>query len=158
MEFLSWLEASRVGLWVAESEWGYPVILTCHALGMVCVVGIVLAFDLRVLGYARLIPLQWFRTLLVPARIGAVLSIVSGLLLFSAAATRFIVKPAFLLKIALIIAGGIATWWLMRRYFAPDANGAGASAVTSAPERWVGALSIVFWLGSLVAGRLIAYT
>ena len=57
MELLIWLETSGVATWVNESLWGYPIVLTSHAIGMAIVVGMVTVIDLRILGYAKRIPL-----------------------------------------------------------------------------------------------------
>src|SRR5712675_533939 len=40
MEFLAWLEQTDASVWLRESDWGHPIILCFHAVGMGMVVGI----------------------------------------------------------------------------------------------------------------------
>ncbi|HJL93136.1 MAG TPA: hypothetical protein QGF04_05060, partial [Woeseiaceae bacterium] len=45
-----WLEYSSLSIWVGESLWGYPIMLSLHAIGLAIVVGIFTMFNFRVLG------------------------------------------------------------------------------------------------------------
>jgi hypothetical protein len=155
--FLLGLQDSLLAIWVRESDWGYPIVSTCHAVGMAMVVGPVLAFDLRVLGFARKIPLDWFAVLFAIAWTGFAINFVSGILLFMTNATVFIGKWAFQLKILLIIAAGIATWLLTGR-LAAEASRVATDAIPSQRNSVTALLSVAFWLGAIVAGRIIAYT
>jgi len=57
----------------------------------------------------------------------------------------------------LIILGGLNAALLGRRVFREAA--AGAPALQPATStKWIAASSLVFWLGAVCAGRLIAYT
>jgi len=156
MGFLEWLQNSRVGLWISESDWGYPIVLNGHAVGMAIVVGVVLMFCVRVLGYNKSLPATVFEKLLVVAWLGFALNAATGVLLFLGKAQQFIVNPAFLIKIGLIVCGGVSVWLLTRMF---DQNPAWAQE-NDMPSRAkiVAAFVIVFWLGAIVAGRLIGYT
>jgi len=57
MEFLLRLQESSFGLWVAESIWAYPIILTLHTVGLALLVGPSAFLDLRVLGAGSRVPL-----------------------------------------------------------------------------------------------------
>lgn len=156
MNLLPWLHESALGIWVRESEWGYPIVLTSHAIGMAVIVGSVLMFDLRVLGYARQMTLKWFEQIYTLAWIGFGVNAISGFCLFAGDPEKFIFSRAFQIKIALIAAGGISVWVLSRQLedpqnVSPDGATAGAARITAL-------LSLLFWLGAIVAGRLIAYT
>jgi hypothetical protein len=154
MQFLQWLEGSLLGLWVRESDWGYPIVLSAHAVGMAVVVGTVLMFSMRTLGYANELPLSWFDRLFTVAWSGFALNLLSGLCLFAGDPVKFLFHPAFQIKIALIIAGGVSIWIMGRRLNEP---GRVSGSEISFGTRAVAGLSIVFWLGAIVAGRLIAY-
>jgi hypothetical protein len=144
-------------VWVAESDYGYPIVLTAHAIGMALVVGIALIFDLRVLGYARRMPLAVFDELFRVAWLGFAVNLVSGTLLFLANYTAFIHNTAFITKIILLIAAGIATWLLAR---AVDIEGAVAGRAELATTRGkvIAAVCLVLWLGAITAGRIVGYT
>jgi len=66
MGFLVWLEESSLGIFIRESLWGYPIVLSSHAVGMATVMGVVVALNFRALGYARdisILPLTSFLSL-----------------------------------------------------------------------------------------------
>ena len=56
MEILWWIEDSKIGMLVSSSEWGYPIVLSLHAVGMAVLVGVSLMITLRVLGLASAVP------------------------------------------------------------------------------------------------------
>lgn len=158
MAFLDWLENLPLSIWVAESELGYPALLSIHSMGMAVVVGLLLMLDLRVLGYARGVPWSAFRRLMPYAGAGFALNLVSGVLLFNSTAHRLLVNWPFLSKMAAIAAAGGVTWLLWRRLqdgdLEPQADGTAALPVAT---RALAVVSIVLWLLAIVFGRLIAY-
>lgn len=153
MQFLQWLESSGMGVFVRESLWGYPTVLSAHAIGMAIVVGMVLMIDVRVLGFVSRIPIASFNRLFGVAWLGVALNVVSGVMLFSADAVRFASNRMFQLKIGLIILGAISVWVLLREIM----TGPQGEAVITPRAKIVAALSIIFWLGAITAGRLTAY-
>jgi Family of unknown function (DUF6644) len=153
MQFLEWLQSTGIALFVRESMWGYPAVLSSHAIGMAIVVGMVLMICIRVLGFAPRIPIASFERLFTVARLGVALNVISGIMLFMADAPRFAANRLFQLKIALIIVGAISVWILLREVM----NGPQGEAVITPRAKIVAALSIIFWLGAITAGRLTAY-
>ncbi len=155
MQFLEWLYKSPVGLFVQESSWGYPLVLSAHAVGMGVVVGSVWMYDLRVLGFANKISLAWFDRLYLLAWFGFALNAVSGALLFTGDPLKFAFSTPFQIKILLIFAGALSIW-LLGRSVSQDIAGE-RTVISSTKSKWIANLSIFFWLGAIVAGRLIAY-
>jgi hypothetical protein len=156
VEFLTWLEATAVAQFVASDPYAYPTLLCMHALGMGTVVGIVWMLDLRVLGFPKSLPLSTFRPLTNVAWAGFGLNALSGILLFTGAATRTIVNTNFQLKLLLIALGGFSVWLIHRSI--SEAQWEDGEAAFSARAKVIAFLSILFWLGATVAGRYIAYT
>lgn len=153
MTLLTWLEELPVSEWVAQSDWGYPVMLSIHSIGMAAVVGLLFMLDIRALGYARRIPIMAFRNLMPYAWAGFVLNLISGLLLFASTATRLVSNWPFILKMIAIVLGGAASFWLWRELDAaqnPDVE-------VSRKGRAIAAVSLTVWLVAIVFGRLIAY-
>jgi len=157
MELLRSLEKSGVGAWVRESEWGYAIVLCAHAVGMAIVVGILFVINARVLGYGRGVGLGQLRRLAGLAWIGFAINAVSGVMLFAGNARRLFETPAFQVKLAFIVLGGIGIWMLWRALGAePRSLEPGAAA--SSRAKTIAALSLAVWLAAIVAGRTIAYT
>jgi hypothetical protein len=156
MDLMAGLEATGLGLWVRESDYGYYVMLGGHALGMALVVGIVLMLNFRVLGYARMLPISAFAPLTTIAWLGFALNAATGVVLFMSNAQRLFINPAFWIKILLIVLGGLSVWLLMKTLDTVDAQD--GREVTSRSSKVFSVFSIVFWTGAIAAGRLIAYT
>ena len=156
MGFLEWLQGTWVGVLVAESLWGYPLLETIHTVGMAMMIGSLGLINLRVLGYKPDLPLLDTRALLPLAWLGFTLNAVSGTLLFTSDAVYFWDKYTFRIKMVLIILGGINAALLGQRVFREAAAGVPAPPV-AAGTRWIAFLSLVFWFGAVIAGRLIAY-
>ena len=156
MAFLEWLQATWVGKLVAESLWGYPLLETVHSIGMAMMIGSLGLINLRVLGYKPELRLLDVRQLLPLAWIGFTMNAISGTLLFSSDAVYFWDKYTFRIKMILIILGGINASLLGQRVFREAAAGAPALQ-PAASTKWIAFLSLVFWFGAVIAGRLIAY-
>ena len=156
MNFLIWLQDSALGTWVAGSIWGYPIVLACHALGMAVVAGTVTMICIRILGFARAVPLTLFARLPAVAWAGLVLNIVTGLALFSGDPVKFFYHPVFWIKLSLITMGA-ASLWLVVRALRNTAAIPEAGPETPAGAKLVAGCSLAFWAGAIIAGRLIAY-
>jgi hypothetical protein len=163
MNVLKWMEGLPTSDWITTSDWGFPIMLVFHSIGLAAVVGILLMLDLRVLGYARLAPLSAFERLMSVAWIGFLVNLASGTLLFMADASRLIVNWPFLTKMSCVVLGGIVSAMLWRRL----RNGILTPPVT-APQttesfqidnisRALAIISIFLWVGAITFGRLIAY-
>src|SRR5207244_3662160 len=114
MEFLTWLEQTEFSTWLRESDWGHPIVLCFHAVGMGLVVGISIMFSARVLGYSKDFPLAAFDKLFGLAWFGFAMNAVSGALLFIGEPRRLLVTPAFWIKMILIVLAGFSVWILTR--------------------------------------------
>ena len=117
MDFLSWLQQTGVARYVQEDPWGYPIVLSTHAVGMALLAGVVLMINFRVLGFGRAVPLEYMHRLMKLAFVGLVLNLLSGVMLFIADAVAHFDNVAFRTKILLLIAGGILMVLLSRRVF-----------------------------------------
>jgi zinc transporter ZupT len=148
---------------VQEDPWGYPIVLSCHAVGMALLAGVVLMMNFRVLGLGRAVPLRYLHRLMNLAFVGLILNLLSGLMLFVADAVSHYENTAFRIKILLLVAGGILIVLLSRRVFTQSAahgvtdHSADYVADESASTRVIAGLCVLVWTGVIVAGRLIAY-
>jgi hypothetical protein len=159
--FLAWLEATGLADWVRVSTYGYPAMITLHSIGLAVMVGPALVLDLRILGWFRDIPLESITRLLGIAWIGFLINFLSGAALFTTQATSYVTNTQFLLKIALVLLGAITAAQLQvaiaRHVAVSPAGVATADDALPGSVRAVAVLSIIFWIGAIVTGRLIAY-
>ena len=156
MEYLTWLQDSALGTWVAESIWGYPTVLACHAVGMAVAAGTVAMICLRILGFARAVALTMFARLSAVAWAGLALNVVTGLALFSGDPVKFFYHPVFWIKISLITLGAVSLWMLVRA-LREAASAPGDGSGMPAGAKLVAGCSLALWAGVIIAGRLIAY-
>ncbi len=156
MNFVEWVENSSLSLWMADSIWAYPIVLATHAVGMSIVVGTIIIIDLRVLGYASQVRLTSFNNVLIATWFGAILNFLSGVALFTVDPEHFLYHPIFWTKIGLVIAGLLFVYLLLREL---KASGQDTSEriESSRKAKTIASLSMLLWLGAIVAGRLIAY-
>lgn len=156
MNFLIWLQDSVLGTWIAESIRGYPVVLSCHAVGMAVVAGTVVMLNLRLLGFARNVPVALFDKMSAITWAGLVLNVLTGLALFSGDPVRFFYHPVFRIKFSLIVVGTVTTGLMLRVIRATTLSASG-TLEASAGMKLAAASSLALWLCAIIAGRLIAY-
>ncbi len=150
------LEMSAVGEIMRQSPMLYPAVETLHIVGFSILIGSIVAFDLRVLGFGGSVPIEDAARHLLPVSwAGFALAAPMGLLLFTTEATSIAANPSFIVKMSLLVLAGanalafhLGPW----RVVASWADGRAPSIAR------VGAgLSMGLWLGVLAGGRLIAY-
>jgi hypothetical protein len=154
--FLLWLESTPLSIWMREepSIYAFPLVLALHTIGLGFVAGINAVIALRILGVGRSMPITELRRFLPVMWASFWLNAVSGVLLLVAYPTKALTNPVFYLKL-LLIAGGV----LLARFFTARVlvveGYADATAARMRPLAWA---ALVCWAGSIVAGRLLAYT
>ena len=152
-ELLSSLEASAFSTWVRESPsvWAYPTILTLHTLGLGVLVGANWMVDLRVLGFARGVPLAVLSRAFPIMWAGFWVNALSGLLLFVADPTK--ATTLFMWKLGIIAAGVVLIIALKRRLY-----GRGAEMDMAAPGvKAIAVVSLALWIAAIATGRWMAY-
>jgi hypothetical protein len=149
-----WLRALPTSVWISESEslLAYPLILFLHSVGMACSVGVAFVIALRLLGLASLVRVSSLRLLFTVFWGAFFLNLVTGSLLFAAAATTTGYSPMYYSKLGLIAIGLILSVPI-RRFVD------GSASDEAVPDRIKGAaaVSLVVWIGVITTGRLIAY-
>ena len=151
----AWLAASAPAQAMRTHSWLYPAVETAHILGFVLLVGAVAMFDLRVLGCGRQLAPRDLARHLLPWSAGSLLLVApSGLLLFAAQPADMLGNPVFLLKMGLVIAAGLNA---LAFHLSPWWRTAGAMAEADGRARVHAGLSLLFWVGAIACGRMLAY-
>lgn len=154
---LTWLAATPLSQAMRTNAWLYPAIEIVHILGFAVLVGSVVLFDLRVLGFARGLSVAALGDHLLRWALASLLLIVpAGLLLFSAHPAELARNPAFQLKLVLIAAAGLNA--LAFHLFPWRSAGNWEHDLPAPPAaRLQALLSILLWIGVISCGRLLAY-
>lgn len=155
---LGWLEATPVAMAMRSSLWLYPIVEIFHIVGFAILVGAVVMFDLRLLGWSRSLPVAGLARHLLPWSVaGLVLIVPAGLLMFSAHPRDFVENRVFLLKLALIGFAGFNAWLFHKGVYRSVAGwNADIRAPVSAQLHALASLGL--WIGVISCGRLLAYT
>ena len=158
LSFCQWLANTPFSTGIRESTWSYPVIESVHVLSLCLFVGLLLLWDLRLLGITlrRVAVSEVWEKLIPWIALGAVLMVISGLLLFASDPVRFYGNVFFRIKavgLVLALLNAMAFHFgIERRIVDWD-----TSAVTPRAARFAGALSIALWAAIVITGRFVAY-
>lgn len=155
--FLHALESSALASSIRQSVWLYPTVEILHILGFAILVGAAILFDLRLVGFAKRIPVvdvaayfkKWAFT-------SFMLVLISGGILFVINAVSLASNQAFILKMVLLLAAAInaVVFQLYSSKRMPQWN---KDTPSPLPAKLAGIFSMILWVSILAAGRLIAY-
>jgi len=135
-----------------------PLVQTVHILSVSAVMGSIVLIDLRVLGLAlpsqrtgdlvrRLAPWTWWA---LPSLA------LSGLVFVFARPTRYFVNPVFGLKFSMLVPALILLF-VFQRGSSRDRQFWEASPARKMTARLIAFVSLLLWIGVVLAGRWIAY-
>jgi Family of unknown function (DUF6644) len=159
LEICQWLESTRLAALIQESQYGFPLVVGLHILGLAFSVGMLLCVDLRMAGLAlrgsRISAVYrgfapWFLA-------GYAVMLVSGLTLFTAYATLAYSNVYFRIKVlALLLAGLNALVF----HFVTQRSAARWDDAPRPPAgvRAAGVASLALWVLVILAGRMMSYT
>ena len=151
------IEATGLSTWIRESDsvFSFWFILSVHAIGMGLLVGASVLIGLRILGLAPDLPIAPLKRFYRFIWVGFWIQVASGLLLLTGYPTKSLTNPLFYVKLTLIGLALTSMQMLRNRVFA-DANL--SEAAMMAKGRVFAVWALIFWVGAVTAGRLLAYT
>ena len=155
--FFEVIEESGLSIWLRESTslFGFWFVLSFHAIGMGLLVGASAVIDLRILGVAPDLPLAPLKGLYRIIWAGFWIQVASGILLLIAYPTKSLTNPNFYIKLALIGLAVTTMQMLKNRVFSD--SGLSDTAMMTKGKLFA-AWSLIFWIGAVSSGRLLAYT
>ncbi|WP_174279132.1 DUF6644 family protein [Sphingomonas bacterium] len=154
----TWIEATPLAVSITESEWMFPTIETTHVLALTLVVGSIAMLDLRLLGVStRTMGAMQLSDEVLPWTWSAfTVAAITGSLMFASAATKYYSNIPFRIKMGLLLLAGInmaifhrGAWRTVHDW----------NETVPAPHavRVAAGLSLVFWIGVVVAGRWVGF-
>jgi hypothetical protein len=153
-----WLEGTTASVYIRESTWSYPFIESTHVLGLCLFIGFLLFWDLRLVGVIlRRVPVSEVWRRLIPwITVGALIMMVSGVLLFLSDPVRFYGNIFFRIK---TVGLGLALLNALAFHFGIERQLVNwdTAEVTPRAARMAGGLSIFLWAVIIVCGRFVAY-
>lgn len=158
-EILDAIAMSPLGDFMAASSYAFPAFETLHVMAITTVIGFIAIVDLRLLGVASLgYPITRLSRAMLPTTwIAFVISVISGIVLFTSQPAAYFDNTAFRVKILLILFAGINMvvfhFMTMRNIHEWDKGG-------SIPlgARLAGLISLIVWVLVVAFGRWIGFT
>lgn len=154
-EILAWIGTLPFALAIRRSATLYIFVNAAHILSIGIIVGAILPLDLRLIGLFRKVPVEVVGPFLShAAAVGVALAAATGFCLFSVNPLEYAGNPAFLAKMTLL-AVGVANAVLLQ--LAPQWRVAVKGGPVSLRVRLSAWLSLMTWIGAVVAGRWIGF-
>jgi hypothetical protein len=152
------IEASAIGVAIAESRYAYPIIEGIHLIGLSVSIGLIFLTDLRLMNvFLRKVPLPDVLRHLRPYVIGGFIAVfVSGGLLFWSAAARMLESPAFIAKMIFMLFACLNALYF-EFVIAQRTPVRENHSILPSTVRYAGAASFGLWTLVVVCGRLIPY-
>lgn len=156
---LSWLailEQTPLSVWMRESPslLAFPFVLYLHTLGLAMLAGLSVGLDCWVLAARtwpqRLSLIGLYRTMWLGFGINAV----SGLVLLIAYPAKALTNWVFFAKLLLVVGAMV----VLERMRSEATTALATDGSVSARARGFAAVSLLLWTGTILAGRLLAYT
>lgn len=159
-EFQDWLVATLREITIVKpfmtSRWGWPICETVHFFGLSLLIGSIGAFDLRLLGLGKQIPLVDLHRLIPWGIGGFLLNIITGSMFLVSAPDQYIFNSSFHFKVLFIVLAGlnVAAFYLLS-FDKVKVLGPGADAPLRA--KFAGGVSLFLWIGVIIFGRLLTF-
>ena len=139
-----------------QTNWAWPITESIHFVGLTLLFGSIVAWDLRLLGLAKQVPIAAFHRLIPFAVLGFAINAASGTFFLMTDPDQYVYNPAFHLKmLCVILAGANVVLFYLTMYRQVNRLGPGAQGPVLA--RLSGAVSLVLWVTVIVCGRMITF-
>ena len=152
-----WLEHTPLATSISESIWLFPLIEGSHILALPLSVGLIVIFDLHLLGLtlsgSRAATVM--KELLRWSKIGFAVMFITGGLLLMCHAGRAYGNPFFRAKMIFLLVLGINAVFYQIVFFPKMPQW--TAGRTPAGARCCAVLSLIVWIGVIVCGRTMAY-
>jgi hypothetical protein len=153
------LEKTPLAQWVQGDTYAFPALEAAHVVAVILVFGSIAMLDLRLLGVSsrnhavtklasEVVPWTWT---------SFTLAVVTGALLFLGQASSYFANREFRIKMVLLALAGVNlvvfhafAWRSVHRWNTGTPTPVGAKAAA--------ALSLILWIGVVIAGRWIGWT
>ena len=158
--FQVWLEAALASFTgvgtMMQMLWSWPIVESIHFVGLTLLFGSIAAWDLRLIGVAKEVPIEVFHRLIPFAILGFGINASSGVLFLMTHPAQYVYNPAFHLKMACVILAGVnvavfyVTMFRRVRTLGPGMQGPLLARIN-------GAVSLILWIVVITCGRLITF-
>ena len=159
-DFQTWLESALAGVeplhWLMRNTSAWPVVESLHFLGLTLLFGSIAAWDLRLLGFARRVPIVAFHRLVPFAVAGFAINAITGFMFLTGFPDQYVYNLAFHVKLVFLAVAGLNVLLFYVTTFR-RLEAAAAPARDPISARIAGAISLVCWIAVIFWGRMITF-
>lgn len=158
VSFFEWIEGTAISTGIRESILLYPIIETTHVLTLTLFLGMIMMWDMRLVGWVlKGVPISVMEQRVLPwGKAGFALMVLSGLLIFISTPVRASQNIFFQIKMVMFVLAGLNALWFHATIFKQVENW-DEQVVLPPKARMAGYLSLFLWAGVVVCGRMQAY-
>src|SRR5688572_28671386 len=118
--------------------------------------GTIVMFDLRLLGFARAVPVSALHRLILFGIGGFLLNMTTGICFICATPDQYLFNAAFRWKVVFIVIAGLNVLFFYTRVFR-RLEAVSENVPPPLAARVVGGISLGAWIGVMSAGRLLTF-
>jgi len=154
--YAAWVNTTWLHVFATNDKWVWATMETLHFLGLGVMVGTIGILDLRLLGFARGLPIASVQKL-VPWGVGAfVVNTLTGVVFLAGAPYQYLYNFAFQMKVLFMLGAGVNVLIFYTGTWArAQTIGAGQPAPWAA--RIAGGVSLFLWIGVMYWGRMLTF-
>jgi uncharacterized membrane protein len=142
---------------MVSNKWWWAFMMILHFMGLCLIMGTIALFDLRILGFARQLPIGSLDKLVPWGLFGLSLNIATGVLAFIGMPAYYTYDMAFWLKMAALVLAGANLLLFYGTDAFRDCENLGPGETAPVYARLIAASSIVLWLVVIILGRYIQF-
>jgi hypothetical protein len=157
LTFASWLHKTPLSLvFQHQVAWLWPMCETIHFAGLALLLGVAGMFDLRLLGFMKRVPISVVKEFMPWALVGFTLNLLTGMIFVISEPAQYFGNPTWWVKVAFLIVAAVNAF-IFETAYGRRAAAIPAGEDTPMPLKIIAAVSLVAWLGVLVAGRFLPF-
>jgi uncharacterized membrane protein len=149
-----WFSSTAIRDAVTTTPWVWPAGETLHFIALCAIFGVLLAVNLRVLGFMKSLPFSFFHRLLPWAVLGFGVNLVTGMLFFIGASDQYTENVPFYWKVVFLMVAGVDLLYLtvVRKTWELESG-----EDTLATEKLIAVSAIGAWVAVIFFGRMLPF-
>ena len=156
VQFEAWLRSfTGIGAFM-QTDWAWPAVESVHFIGLTLLFGSIAAWDLRLLGIPKEVPVAAFHKLVPFAVLGFGINVTSGFMFLVTFPDQYVYNAAFHLKVLCLLLAGLNVMVFYLTSFRRIAK-LGSGQQPPLMGRLSGAVSLALWITVIICGRMITF-
>jgi len=153
--FLVWLATTQFSQMMVESKWWWAFMMDMHFVGLTLLIGTVGLLDLRVLGFAKKLPISPLEKLAPWGIGGFIINVITGVLAFIGMPSFYAYDAAFWLKMLFIALAGVNVLFFYKTTAFEECEKVGPGQDAPVLAKVICGTSLFLWIAVIILGRYI---